>query len=75
MSRLSKIELSPDNGCVIDMKWSLGPLSYRSSALGKGDIEPTKDITTLPALDLYDHICFKGSYPHTNLCFHYFRHF
>ena len=31
-----KIELSPDNGCVIDMKWSLGPLSYRASSARQG---------------------------------------
>ncbi|PYJ39814.1 MAG: hypothetical protein DME84_00435 [Verrucomicrobia bacterium] len=34
MPRLSKIELSPDNGCVIDMKWSLGPLSYLYDHIG-----------------------------------------
>ncbi len=71
MPRISKIELSPDNGCVIDMKWSLGPLSYRASALGKVDLEPTKEITRLPELVLYDHIGFKGSYARTNLSFHY----
>jgi len=71
MPRLSKIELSPDNGCVIDMKWSLGPLSYRASALGKVELEPTKEITRLPELVLYDHIGFKGSYARTNLSFHY----
>ena len=75
MPRLSKIELSPDNGCVIDMKWSLGPLNYRSSALGKVDIEPAKDITRLPELVLYDHIGFKGSYARTNLSFHYVSSF
>ena len=71
MPRLSKIELSPDNGCVIDMKWSLGPLSYSASALGKVDLEPTKEIIRLPELVLYDHIGFKGSYARTNLSFHY----
>jgi len=71
MPRLSKIELSPDNGCVIDMKWSLGPLSYRASALGKVEVEPSKDITRLPEVVLYDHIGFKGSYARTNLSFHY----
>ena len=71
MPRLSKIELSPDNGCVIDMKWSLGPLSYSASALGKVEVEPTKEITRLPELVLYDHIGFKGSYARTNLSFHF----
>ena len=71
MPRLSKIELSPDNGCVIDMKWSLGPLSYSASALGKVELEPPKEVTRLPELVLYDHIGFKGSYARTNLSFHY----
>ena len=71
MPRLSKIELSPDNGCVIDMKWSLGPLSYHSSGAGKIESEPSKEITRLPELVLYDHIGFKGSYARTNLSFHY----
>jgi hypothetical protein len=71
MPRLSKIELSPDNGCVIDMKWSLGPLSYHSSGAGKVTVEPTKEITRLPEVVLYDHIGFKGSYARTNLSFHY----
>jgi len=31
MPRIPKTELSPDNGCVIDMKWQLGPLSYHAS--------------------------------------------
>jgi hypothetical protein len=61
MPRLSKIELSPDNGCVIDMKWTLGSLSYRSSGAGKVEPELTKEITRLPELVLYDHIGFKGS--------------
>src|SRR5260370_36597258 len=73
MPRISRIELSPDNGCVIDMKWSLGQLSYRASALGKVELEPTKVITRLPALVLYDHIGFKGSYARTNLSFNYVR--
>jgi len=71
MPRISKIELSPDNGCIIDMKWSLGPLSYHSSGAGKVAVEPTKEIIRLPEIVLYDHIGFKGSYARTNLSFHY----
>jgi Beta/Gamma crystallin len=71
MPRLSKIELSPDNGCIIDMKWNLGPLSYHSSGAGKVTIEPSKEIIRLPEVVLYDHVGFKGSYARTNLSFHY----
>src|SRR5437773_10976163 len=71
MPRLSKIELSPDNGCVIDMKWSLGPLSYHSSAAGKVTAEPNTEIVRQPELVLYDHVGFKSSYAQTNLSFHY----
>src|SRR2546429_9816950 len=71
MPRISKIELSPDNGCVIDMKWNLGPLSYHSSAAGKITVEPNKEIVRLAEIVLYDHIGFKGSYARTNLSFHY----
>ena len=39
--------------------------------LGKVELEPTKEITRLPELVLYDHIGFKGSYARTNLSFHY----
>src|SRR5438270_13311646 len=71
MPRISKIELSPDNGCVIDMKWSLGPLSYHSSAAGKVTVEPNKEIVRLPEIVLYDHTGVKGSYARTNLSFHF----
>src|SRR4051794_6932843 len=56
MPRISKIELSPDNGCVIDMKWTLGPLSYHASGAGKVTVEPNKEIVRLPELVLYDHV-------------------
>ena len=50
MRQIPKTELSPDNGCIIDMKWKLGPLSYHASAAGKVVVqgvdrqpEPTRD--------------------------------
>ncbi len=55
MPRLSKTELSPDNGCIIDMKWKLGPLSYHASAAGKEAA----------------HAGFGGASARTNLSFHY----
>ena len=43
MRNVSKTELSPDNGCVIDLKWKLGPLSYHASAAGKAKPEPSTE--------------------------------
>src|SRR4029434_7452889 len=71
MPRLSKIELSPDNGCVIDMKWSLGPLSYSASALGKVAVEPSKALIRLPEMVLYENSGFTRSYARTPLSFDY----
>ena len=56
MRQLPKTELSPQNGCVIDMKWKLGPLSYFPSAAGKVKVEPSKDVVRLPELVIYDQI-------------------
>ena len=41
MRSIPKTELSPDNGCIIDTKWTLGPLSYHASAAGKVKVEPS----------------------------------
>ena len=71
MRQIPKTELSPDNGCIIDMKWKLGSLGYHPSGAGKENIEPSKEIIRLPELVLYDHIGFKGAYARTNLSFHY----
>ena len=71
MPRIPKTELSPDNGCVIDMKWQLGPLSYHSSAAGKEPVPLVTQSTRLPEIVLYDHVGFKGAYARTNLSFHY----
>ena len=32
MRQISKTELSPDNGCIVDTKWKVGPLSYHACA-------------------------------------------
>ena len=71
MRQLPKTELSPDNGCVIDMKWQLGPLSYHASAAGKEPVPLATQSTRLPEIVLYDHVGFKGAYARTNLSFHY----
>jgi hypothetical protein len=71
MRQIPKTELSPDNGCVIDMKWKVGALSYQPSAAGKVAVEPNKTIGHLPELLIYDHIGFKGAYARTHFSFHY----
>jgi len=71
MRQIPKTELSPDNGCVIDMKWKLGPLSYHASAAGKEEVPLVTEIIRLPELVLYDHTGFKGAFARTNLSFHY----
>jgi hypothetical protein len=74
MRQIPKTELSPDNGCIIDMKWKLGPLSYHASAAGKeqeGGAPLVTELVRLPELVLYDHIGFKGAFARTNLSFHY----
>src|SRR5207244_13436369 len=66
MRQIPKTELSPDNGCIIDMKWKLGPLGYHASGAGKVVIEPTQEAIRLPELVLYDHIGFKGAHALTD---------
>ncbi len=75
MRSISKTELSPDNGCIIDTKWTLGSLSYHASAAGKVKVEPSKEIIRLPEIVLYDHAGFGGAYARTNLSFHYIGDF
>src|SRR5437879_12551310 len=71
MRQIPKTELSPDNGCVIDTKWKLDPLSYHASAAGKVKVEPSKEIIRLPELVDYDTTDHTGAYyPHI-LTFHY----
>jgi hypothetical protein len=71
MRQIPKTELSPDNGCIIDMKWQLGPLSYHASAAGKEEVPFVMQLVRLPELVLYDHTGFKGAFARTNLSFHY----
>src|SRR2546430_16060642 len=71
MPRISKTELSPDNGCIIDMKWKLGPLSYHASAAGKEPVPLVTEVIRLPGLVLYDHAGVGGAFARTNLSFHY----
>src|SRR5207247_9571077 len=71
MKQISKTELSPDNGCIIDMKWKLGSLSYHASAAGKVQVPLVTEGIRLAELVLYDHVGFKGAFARTNLRFHY----
>jgi len=75
MTQIPKTELSPDNGCIIDTKWKLGPLSYHASAAGKVAVPLVTEVIRLPELVVYDHIGFKGAYARTNLSFHYIGDF
>ena len=73
MRQIPKTDLSPTNGCIIDTKWKLGTLGYHPTAAGQEP--PSKDITRLPELVIYDHICFGGAYARTNLSFHFIGDF
>lgn len=75
--QVSKTELSPDNGAVIDTKWSVGALSYHACAAqlkGKHG-KPLEGNLHLPEIILYDHVGFKGASARTNLSFHYLGDF
>ena len=74
-SQISKTELSPDNGCVIDTKWTLGSLSYHACAAGKEHVDVNKEVIRLPEIVIYDHIGFKGAYARTNLSFNFIGDF
>jgi hypothetical protein len=74
MRQVPKTELSPDNGCIIDTKWKVGPLSYHACAVDPASAHTKKSEggnLRLPELVVYDHIGFKGAYARTNLSFHY----
>jgi Beta/Gamma crystallin len=75
MKSVSKTELSPDNGAVIDTKWSLGPLNYHVSAAGKEQPEIIKAAPRMPEVVIYDHIGFGGASARTNLAYHYLGDF
>ena len=74
MRQIPKTDLSPTNGCIIDTKWKLGTLGYHPTAAG-GEEPKTGDVTRLPELVIYDHICFGGAYARTNLSFHFIGDF
>ena len=74
-SQISKTELSPDNGCVIDTKWTLGSLSYHACAAGTEHVDVNKEVIRLPEIVIYDHIGFKGAYARTNLSFNFIGDF
>jgi hypothetical protein len=65
-----KTDLSPANGCVIDTKWAVGPLSYHACAAGPSHTQPGSRNVPLPEVILYDHVGFKGASVRTNLSFH-----
>ncbi|PYJ73994.1 MAG: hypothetical protein DME72_04425 [Verrucomicrobia bacterium] len=75
--QVSKTELSPDNGCVVDTKWKVGPLSYHACAATPKDAhgKPLEGNVRMPEIIIYDHTGFKGAYARTNLSFHYLGDF
>ena len=74
MRQVPKTELSPDNGCVVDTKWKVGPLSYHACAAGPSHVQEVRHVP-LPEVIVYDHTGFRGAYARTNLSFHYLGEF
>ncbi len=74
MRQIPKTELSPDNGCIIDTKWKVGPLSYHSCASEAGTPHTVTD-AKMPEVIIYDHVGFKGAFARTNLSFHFLGDF
>ncbi len=75
MSQISKTDLSPENGCIIDTKWKVGPLSYHSCAAGPSHAVPHEGNQRLPEVVVYDHTGFRGAYARTNLSFQFLGNF
>ncbi|MEP6603160.1 MAG: beta/gamma crystallin-related protein [Spartobacteria bacterium] len=75
MREVSKTELSPDNGAIVDTKWKVGPLGYHASAAGNVEMDLTAKAPRMPEVVVYDHIGFKGAYARTNLSFHFLGNF
>jgi hypothetical protein len=67
--------LSPANGCVVDTKWKVGPLSYHACAAGESPAQPAARNVPLPEVIIFDHVGFKGASARTNLSFHYLGKF
>lgn len=75
MRQIPKTELSPENGCVIDTKWKLGPLSYHACGATMAQTKAGQGAARLPELVIYDEMGFRGAYARTNLSFHYLGEF
>jgi hypothetical protein len=75
MKQVSKTELSPDNGAIIDTKWKVGSLSYHACAACDPHEPLVQGNLRLPEVIVYDHIGFKGAYARTNLSFHFLGDF
>jgi len=74
MRLVPKTELAPENGCIIDTKWKVGPLSYHACASVIGDAHAAHN-APMPELVIFDHIGFKGAACRTNLSFHFLGNF
>jgi hypothetical protein len=74
MKLVPKTELAPENGCIIDTKWKVGPLSYHACASEIGQEHPVHN-APMPELVVFDHIGFKGAACRTNLSFHFLGDF
>ena len=75
MRQIPKTELSPDNGAIIDTKWTLGSLRYHTQAINEGHTAVVTDAPRMPEIVVYDHDCFKGAFARTNLSFHFIGDF
>lgn len=67
--------LSSANGCVVDTKWKVGPLSYHACAVGESPAQASARQAALPEIIIFDHVGFKGAMARTNLSFHYLGKF
>jgi hypothetical protein len=74
MKLVPKTELSPDNGCIIDTKWSVGALSYHACATEIGAVHTVHNMP-MPEIVIFDHVGFKGAGCRTNLSFHFLGDF
>ena len=74
MKLVPKTELAPENGCIIDTKWKVGPLSYHACASEIGAAHTVHN-APMPELVIFDHIGFKGAACRTNLSFHFLGNF
>ena len=70
-----KTTLSSANGCVIDTKWKVGPLSYHACAVGPSHTQPGARNVPLPEVIIFDHVGFQGASARTNLSFLYLGKF